>query len=127
MVTLTIRNVSEDVHKALRLSAAANGRSVEAEVRARLAESVQTRAGGVAEQAGAFEADERPSAIGLWGISPPGKSEVDRFIAQRHIEAAFEGDEITPEEYAELNERVDAWELDVEGVDRFIEERRRRT
>lgn len=40
MPTLTIRNVDEATHQALRERAAANGRSMEAELRAMLAERV---------------------------------------------------------------------------------------
>jgi plasmid stability protein len=40
MATLTIRNVPEEVHHALRIRAAENGRSMEAEVRDLLARTV---------------------------------------------------------------------------------------
>lgn len=40
MAVLTVRNVPEEVHRALRVRAAARGRSTEAEVRAILAEAV---------------------------------------------------------------------------------------
>ena len=43
MATLTIRNVPEETHKALRLRAAENGRSVEEEVRRILAEHAPER------------------------------------------------------------------------------------
>ena len=129
MPTLTIRNVPEHVHQALRLRAAENARSVEAEVRSVLAAAVaQPSAHGVREERRAFGHDaDLPNAIGLLGQSPPGRSEVDRFIAQRRVEAAFEGEEITAEEYASLNERIDAWEIDVDWVDRFLAARRSET
>ena len=38
MVTLTVRNLPDEVHRALRVRAALNGRSIEAEVRAILEE-----------------------------------------------------------------------------------------
>jgi plasmid stability protein len=41
MATLTIRNLPEEVHRALRLRAAQHGRSTEAEVRALLEEAVK--------------------------------------------------------------------------------------
>ena len=127
MPTLTIRNLPEDVHQALRMRAAQHGRSVEAEVRALLAAAVVARAeSGVAEERREFGADA-PSAIGLWGASAPGRSEVDQFIAQRYVEAAFEGEEITVEEYARLNERIDAWEIDADWIDRFLAQRRGET
>ncbi len=40
MAVLTVRNVSEEVHRALRVRAARRGRSTEAEVRAILEETV---------------------------------------------------------------------------------------
>lgn len=124
MPTLTIRNVPHGVHQALRLRAAMHGRSVEAEVRALLAAAVADRTqGGVAEGRREFEVD-LPSAIGAWGKSEPGRSEVDRFIAQRRVEAAFEGEEITADECARLNERIDAWEIDADWIDRFLVQRR---
>jgi plasmid stability protein len=42
MAQLTVRNISEDVVKALRIRAAKNGRSAEAEHRLILAEAVRT-------------------------------------------------------------------------------------
>ena len=41
MATLTIRNLSDEVHRSLRGRAALNGRSTEAEVRALLEEAVK--------------------------------------------------------------------------------------
>ncbi len=40
MAVLTVRNVPDEVHRALRVRAAASGRSAEAEVRAILAEAL---------------------------------------------------------------------------------------
>lgn len=40
MATLTVRNLPDDVHRALRLRAAEHGRSTEGEMRAILAEAV---------------------------------------------------------------------------------------
>jgi plasmid stability protein len=124
MPTLTIRNLPEEVHRALRLRAAANGRSVEAEVRNVLAAAVATPPGAREERRDFETEDKLPSAIGLWGQSEPGRSEVDRLIAQRRVEAAYEGEEITAEEYIRLNERIDAWEIDADWIDRFMAQRR---
>jgi plasmid stability protein len=127
MATLTVRNVPEVVHRALRKRAEAHSRSVEAEVRALLAAAVaDVPKRVVAEDAAAFQDadDALPSAIGLWGHSPPGQSEVDRFIAQRRVEAAYEGDEISSDEFADLNRRIDAWEVDADGIDQLLAQRR---
>jgi len=125
MPPLTIRDVPDHVLRALRMRAADHGRSVEAEVRAVLMAAVAAVVapveGAVAEEQRTFSADA-PSAIGVWGRS--GRSEVDQFIAQRTVEAAFESEEITAEEYAHLNERIGAWEVDSEWVDRFLAQRR---
>jgi antitoxin FitA len=43
MATLTVRNLSEAIHRALRVRAARHGRSTEAEVRMILEETVQPR------------------------------------------------------------------------------------
>jgi plasmid stability protein len=126
MPTLTIRNLPEQVHRALRLRAAENARSVEAEVRALLASAVAARAPvGVAEERQPFRDEvSLPSAIGAWGKSPPGRSEVDRLIAQRRVEAAFEGEEITAREYADLNARIDAWTMNTADVEQWLARRR---
>ncbi|WP_448261911.1 FitA-like ribbon-helix-helix domain-containing protein [Microbacterium aurum] len=49
MAAITIRNLPDDVHRALKARSAAHGRSTEAEVRAILGEAV---AGGVTEGLG---------------------------------------------------------------------------
>ena len=41
MATMTIRNIPDEVHRALKIRAAANGRSAEAEVRQILASTVR--------------------------------------------------------------------------------------
>lgn len=127
MATLTIRNLPEQVHRALRLRAAENARSVEAEVRALLAAAAvaERRPAGVAEERQPFRDETSlPSAIGAWGKSPRGQSEVDRLIAQRRVEAAFEGDEISADEYADLNARIDAWTMNADDVDQLLARRR---
>jgi len=43
MTTLTVRNLPDEVHRALRLRAAQHGRSTEAKVRALLEEAVKPR------------------------------------------------------------------------------------
>ena len=45
MATLTVRNVPDEVHRALRMRAARHGRSTEAEVRALLEEAVKPQGG----------------------------------------------------------------------------------
>jgi plasmid stability protein len=45
MATITVRNLSAEVHRALRLRAAAHGRSTGAEIRCILAPAVQSEGG----------------------------------------------------------------------------------
>lgn len=45
MANITVRNLSDDIHRALKLRAAQHGRSTEAEVREILAAAVQPKAG----------------------------------------------------------------------------------
>jgi plasmid stability protein len=45
MATVTVRNLSAEVHRALRVRAAAHGRSTEAEIREILAQSVRSDGG----------------------------------------------------------------------------------
>lgn len=87
MATLTIRNVPDAIHRALRLRAASTGRSVEAEVRAILAtthqpQSSQDTAARV-QQLQQFVARKH---------KPKGKSGsvVQDFLAERRREAASE-------------------------------------
>jgi plasmid stability protein len=120
--TLTIRSLPEEVRRALRLRAAAHGRSVEAEVREILAAAVASR--GVAEERRVFGGG---SAIGLWKHAPypEGRLMSEDFIAGRRLEAAREGEEITAEELAELSRRLDAFEIDLTWIEAYLEKRRR--
>ena len=45
MATVTVRNLPDEVHRAIRVRAAEHGRSTEAEIRAILAQSVQSTGG----------------------------------------------------------------------------------
>ncbi len=84
MAVLSIRNLSDDVHRRLRLRAARHGRSMEAEAREILAEAVT--------------ADEplSPAELQQWvaermgGTS--GRGMVDELIAERRREAAREAE-----------------------------------
>jgi len=89
MATLTIRNVSDETHKALRLRAAENGRSVEEEVRRILAEHAAPRKQyknpkTKAEIAAAVKAAQEFFAPMRETYS------VDQFIAEKRSEAARE-------------------------------------
>lgn len=88
MATLTIRNLPDHVRDRLRIRAAENGRSMEAEARALLAEAAaasDTRAGrsSVEERVARLQAAFAPFR------SPTG-SVVDELIAERRLEASQE-------------------------------------
>ncbi|MFC6674090.1 FitA-like ribbon-helix-helix domain-containing protein [Marinobacterium aestuariivivens] len=60
MAMLTVRNLPDEVHRALRVKAALNGRSMEAEVRAILAGAVQNdSSSSVATEADARGSDNK--------------------------------------------------------------------
>ena len=87
MATLTIRNVDAAVHKALRLRAAEQGRSVEEEVRRILAERVS----GPTEYRNPKSPEEIDQAVRSAQelFAPLRKTySVDRFIAEKRAEAA---------------------------------------
>lgn len=80
MATLTIRNVSAEVHEALRKRAAANGRSVEAEVRALLEASAL--APGADWRKDLLDIQKKARAA----LGNPSKGAVARFVAERREE-----------------------------------------
>lgn len=85
MATLTIRNLPEDVRDRLRVRAAENGRSMEAEARLALAEAYSPET--APRQLSAAERAERARAI----VGPylrPGISLVEELTAERRAAAA---------------------------------------
>lgn len=89
MATLTIRNLPDDVRDRLRVRAARNGRSMEAEARALLAEGVGERRPKSAP-AMTYEERVRRLQAAFRKYVPPGVSAVDELIADRRWEAACE-------------------------------------
>jgi antitoxin FitA len=89
MATLTIRNVDEHTHKALRLRAAEHGRSVEEEVRRILAEQV-TRPPEYRNPKTPEEIGEAVKSIQELFAPLRGRYSVDQFIAEKRAEAARE-------------------------------------
>jgi plasmid stability protein len=88
MATLTIRNVPDETHQALRMRAARNGRSVEEEVRRILAEQASAEI---------LRNPKSPEEIAAAvkklqnHFAPMRKTySVDRFLAEKHAEAAAE-------------------------------------
>lgn len=85
MATLTIRNVPDHVHRALRLRAASTGRSVEAEVRAILSSTPAPQSDH--DTAARVQQLQRYIARKHKGTSG---SVVQDFLAERRREAASE-------------------------------------
>jgi len=124
MATLTVRNLPDDVHDALRRRAAEHRRSVEAEVRDLLSQAVgdPTR-----------EERKAKALVALRGLEPvvrrnepAGWSGVDEFLAEKHLEAAFEAEQISAEErraWLGKLERFEAWPAEIES---FLDARIRR-
>ena len=90
MATLTVRNVPDDVRDRLRVRAAENGRSMEAEVRALLSDATLSKADVAGDPPGL----ERLSTLvdRLYGDRKP-TSVVDEVIAERRREAEREEEE----------------------------------
>ena len=83
MAVLNIRNLSDAVHKRLRIRAARNGRSMEAEARAILTEVC-------GEQEAENTAARLPELIQqMYGGTPP-KNTVEELISERRKEAGKE-------------------------------------
>lgn len=132
MATLTIRNLPEATHKALRIRAAENGRSVEAEVRALIEAGVSAHLASVREQAAPPFEHGRPSFIGAWKTDrmpdgrkiPEGRLLSEDFIATRRLEAARESELITKQEWFDLEARLDAFEIDLAWVEDYLAKKR---
>jgi plasmid stability protein len=77
MPTLTIRNVPDRVHQALRRRAAENERSVEAEVRALLEAASTSKASDWRSELGDIQKKARKA------LGDPPKGAVKRFVAER--------------------------------------------
>ncbi len=112
MKTLTVRQIPDEVHDALRIKAAANGRSMEEEVRRLIEANVDVgrepalgprRRNGMMDKARPWRGDdarseaERLAAVerlqkfvrDLWGGELPGDV-VDRFLEEKYAETARE-------------------------------------
>jgi plasmid stability protein len=91
MATLTIRNLPDEVHAALRVRAAKAGRSMEEEVRVVLTDAVEAAPQTddiVTRALAARESIQAALKAANGGVLPTGV--VDEFIAQRRAEAARE-------------------------------------
>lgn len=121
MATLTVRNLPDDVHAALRRRAAEHRRSVEAEVRETLAASVR---------GGANPQEQRAALARLRGMQPlrrralpDGWSETDEVLAEKHLEAAWEAEQVSAEERQAWLDRLGRCEVWPRDVEAFVAQR----
>jgi plasmid stability protein len=91
MATLTIRNLPDEVRDGLRVRAAQNGRSMEAEARAVLSEAIGAKPRMSKEEYRAVIAEIQAE---MRQFVRPGRSLVDELIAERRWEAACEDAEM---------------------------------
>ena len=121
MATLTIRNLPAEVHDALRRRAADNRRSMEAEAREVLRESVDlqpdhaTRAKALAALRGMKPLQKRSTPVG-W-------SEVDEFLAEKHLEAAWEAGQVSGGERQLWRQRLERFEIWPAELEAFVASR----
>lgn len=118
MATLTIRNLPEEARDALRRQAADNRRSMEAEARALICAGVR-RAPDAAKRAAAIA---RLQAMGdkLKKRLPEGWSVVDEFLAEKHLEGAWENGLVSDDERAAWRERLGRYEIQPAELEAFV-------
>lgn len=120
MATLTIRNLPDDVHDALRRRAADHRRSMEAEAREVLALAVAPRPRRSPEEImESFRAMAPPPRPG----EPAGWSGVDEFLAEKRLEAAWENDRVTDAERSEWLGRLARFEIQPAELEAFVASR----
>lgn len=126
MATLTIRNLPDDVHDALRRQAAEHRRSMEAEAREVIQAAVVRRP----TEAERMEAIARLQAMKpmIDRGEPQGWSGVDEFLSEKHLDAAWDIGRVSDEErqsWLDKLERFEVWPKDIEAflADRFATDR----
>ncbi|MBL8556642.1 MAG: hypothetical protein JNL41_20380 [Phenylobacterium sp.] len=119
MGTLTVRDLPEDVHDALRRRAAEHRRSVEAEVRDLLARAVDRPTDEQRREAIA-RLQRMSAAAGAQSGAPDGWSSTDAFVAERRLEAAWEDGRVTDAERLDWMERLGRFEAAPEALEAFV-------
>jgi plasmid stability protein len=122
MATLTIRNLPEEVHSALRRRAAENARSMEAEARDVLRRAVAAEVPTAEDRAEALAALRRYGAK-LKRKLPKDWSVVDELLAERRLAAAREAGVLTSDEARNLLDRMAAFEVQPAEVKAIAEAR----
>ena len=122
MATLTIRNLPDDVRDALRRQAAEHRRSMEAEAREVLQAGVAPKP--TKQQKAEALARLRAMKPLVDRGEPDGWSGVDEFLAEKHLEAAWDSGGVSDDErrmWLDKLERFEVWPKDIEA---FLAERR---
>ena len=121
MATLTIRNLPDEVRDALRVQAAVRGRSMEAEVREVLKAAVVVKP----DAAKRAEAIRRLQEIGaeIKKAKPEGWSGVDEFLAEKHLEGAWEFGRVTNAEREAWLGQIERYEVTPAELEAFVASR----
>ena len=117
MSTLTVRNLPQSVHDALRRIAAENRSSLEAEVRAALAEHV-------ARKASPDDIKQRLKAIQATLPKPPATSRtdgVDAFLAGKRLDVLFDEGLISLSERSDWEGRVERGEVSLGEIEALFD------
>jgi plasmid stability protein len=121
MATLTVRNLPQEVHDALRSQAAAHRRSMEAEARELLGAAVIRRPTDAERRAAIARLQAmRPAAQ---RDLPAGWSEMDEDLTEGHLEGAWENGFVSTEERRSWSDRLRRFEVWPDEVERFIASR----
>lgn len=116
MATLTIRNLPDELHDALRRRAAENRRSMEAEVRSVIQAAVAPRP---TDEQRAQALQRLQSMRPLFQRPfPAGWSQLEEDLADGHLEGAWENGFVSDDErqtWARRLERFEVWPADVEA------------
>ncbi|MBX3483792.1 hypothetical protein [Phenylobacterium sp.] len=119
MATLTVRDLPDDVHDALRRRAAEHRRSVEAEVRELLARAVD-RPTDEQRRAAIARLHRMSEAVGALSKTPDGWSSTDAFLAERRLEAAWEDGRVTDAERLDWMARLERFEATPDTLEAFV-------
>jgi Arc-like DNA binding domain len=141
MATLTVRNLPDEVRDALRVRAAQRGRSMEAEARAILVASLEWKGAGsyqpglgdgVTAYEGPSPARRARAVASLRRMSeqigqgkPPRWSIVDEFLAEKHLEGAWENGFVTTEERRHWLDRLESYAVLPAELEAFVASRLR--
>jgi plasmid stability protein len=123
MATLTIRNLPEEVHDALRRQAAEHRRSMEAEAREVLQAAIRPRPSEVQRRQALARLQAMGAEIKAKRGEPEGWSGTDEFLAEKHLEAIWENGWVTNAERRHWLDRLGRFEVWPEELEALVAER----